>query len=629
MFYTNHTETVTYTMRKDNPFIYVVVQSMTYDPCKPLLSVPSEVFKLDTAWLNCTAGISGLWDPPRVLQPASGPLTPDPTTTSQADPHLISSAVPASIVAPNTPTATTSAGPSPKPLQVFPASSSSSDDPGSSPEPGINRDPASKPQPGPSQNPSPPSDPRASVDPGASVANSEGSGGSIQEGVELHSQYGSSSGPTRANLDPPAPAPTITIGSHTAIVLPNEGVSVNGATMNAGVAPITLDNTPISVGSSYVMIGTSSLALPNVSPDLPSVAPNGHVVIAGTTLLQGGPGATIAGTAVSLGANGLIIGSSTFAISSSVPALTPTLPLIGGQAVHVASNGDVVIAGTTITPGKAGALISGTPVSLGSNGLVVGSSTYAVPAPSSAPTLPSIGGQQVQQAANGGVVVAGTTLLPGTPGMMISGTSVTLDSAGLIVGSSTYALQTSTSAGVYTIGGETITAGPSSEVLLGGQTLSLGGAAATVSGTIISLDSVGLVVGHNTYSIPAASHEAAPLLTFGGRVYTANTLGDFVVGSQTLLPGGAGITISGTPVSLAPSDGDVVAAGETSSIGLGGLIMGGFGGKIATTTSSALANSSVVAFTGQAGRGSDVLDRYGFFLSAIVVLGFGTLAFGL
>lgn len=676
---------------------FILLRTQTYDPCSPLLSVPTEVFSMEPAWSTCTSGISGWWDPPRVLQAASGPLTPDPTTTPEAETILKSPAAPASTMAPAMATATTSAGPPPKPSQLIPASKSkSSVNPGSSLEPGVNSDPASRPQPGSSQNPSPLPDPGASVGPGAGVSDNGGFHGPSQDGPVIQSHYGSSSSATRANLDPPAPALAITIGSHTAIILPDGGLSVNGATITAGAAPITLDNIPILVASTYAMIGTSILNLPIVSPNLPSldghqveVAPNGDVVVAGTTLSQqrsaatiaatveslsanglvfgtstfavptsasnsilplvggqkahvapdgnvvisgitlspGGSAATIAGTVVSLGADGFIAGTSTFVVPS--PATLSTLPLIGSQNIQVAPNGHVVIAGTTLSPGNPGVMVSGTPITLGSNRLIIGSSTYAVPAPSSDPTLSSIGGQQVQQAANGGLVVADTTLLPGTPSMMISGTSLSLGSAGLIVGSSTYGLPRPTPAAVYTISGETITAGPSSAFLLAGQTISLGGPAVAISGTIVSLGSAGLVVGSKTYSIPAASHEAPPLITFGGQVYTANSLGEFVVGSQTLIPGGVGITISGTPVSLAPSDGDIVVGGQTSSINLGGLIMGGFGDGSMTNSPSSLANISIVSFTGQAVRRSDVRDKYLFYLSAMVILGFDALIFRL
>ena len=632
VFYINHTETPHYGGLM-NGFRGVDVQFMTYDPCSPLLSVPSEVYKIDTAWSNCTAGISGLWDPPRVLLSASDPLAPDPTVTSQAEPTFISSAVPASIVTPNTPAATTSAGPSPKPPQVFSALSSSSDDPGSSSMSGNNRDSASKPQSGPSQDPSLLPEPRLSVDPGASVANNGGSGGSIQGDAELQGQYGSSSAVTRANLDPLVPVPSITTGSHTAIVLLSEDSSVNGATITADTAPITLDNSPTLIGSSYAIIGTSSLKLPIVPPNLPSsdghpveITSNGDVVVAGLTLSQGGSAITIAGTVVSLGADGLTVGIST---TKSTSASILTLPLVGDQKVHIGANGDAVIAETTLLSGKPGIMDSGTLITLGFNGLIIGPSTYAVSAPSSDSTLPSIGGQQVQKAASGGVVIAGKTLLPGTPGMMISGISLSLDSAGLIVGSSIYALLMPTPAAIFTIGGETITAGTSSALLLAGQTISLGGPAVTMSGTIISIGSAGLLVGSKTYSIPAASHKTPPLITFGAQVYTVNSIGDFAAGSKSLVPGGAELTISGTPVSLAPSDEDIVVGGKTSSIDLGVLIMGGFGGGSATATSSALANSSIVAFTGQAPKRLDVQDRYTLFFSAVVVAGFGVLTFGL
>ncbi len=141
------------------------------------------------------------------------------------------------------------------------------------------------------------------------------------------------------------------------------------------------------------------------------VASNGDLVVAGLTLSHGASGATIAGTVISLGANGLIIGTSTFAVPT--PASTLTLPLIGGQKVSVGSKGDVVIAGTTILPGKARVIVLGTSVSLGSNGLVIGASTYAGPAAPHATTLPLIRGQPVQQAGDDGVSLYGTTLAPG------------------------------------------------------------------------------------------------------------------------------------------------------------------------------------------------------------------------
>jgi len=613
----------------------LLVQSITYDPCKPLLSVPRAVYNLDPAWSTCTAGISGLWDPPRVLQPASGPLTPDPTTTPQAQTVLTSSAAPASAIAPTTPTATTSAGPALKPSQVIPASSSSRSDadPGSTAEPGANRDSAIIPKQDPSQDPGFFSDSTASTHSEPDIPKNGGLRSFSKEPTELQSQNG---GPPTANLDSPAPPSSPIIGSHTALGLTSKGLSVNGAILTAGSAPVTLDNIPVSVATAYAGIGTSRPALANIPSDTPSfighqieVASDGRVIAAGTTLSQGGSGVTISGTEASLGGSGLVIGTSTFAIRSSTPAIAPTLPsiggqqvqvdphgdviiggttlshggsaatvagtavsfgadgfiigtstfvvptpasastlpLVGGQVVQVAPSGNVVVAGTTISPGKAGAIISGTPVSLGPNGLIIGHSTFTVAVSPVVPTLPLIGGQRIHPAADGGfVVAASTTLQPGAPGTVVSGTSVSLGSQGLVIGSSTYAPPKQQSAAVYTIGGETLIAAPSSAVLVAGQTLSIGGPAVTISKTDVSLGSAGLVVGSKTYNIPTYSNEAPSLITFG------------------------------------------------------------IGGTAAT---SALANSSIAAFTAQAERGSGFWNKHTFFLSAVVAAGFGVLAFGL
>jgi hypothetical protein len=645
----------------------LLVQSITYDPCKPLLSVPRAVYNLDPAWSTCTAGISGLWDPPRVLQPASGPLSPDPTTTPQAQTILTSSAAPASAVAHTTPTATTSAGPAPKPSQVIPASSSSRSNagPGSTAEPGANRDSAIIPKQDPSQDPGFISDSTTSTHSEPDIPKNGGLQSLSKKPTELQSQNG---GPPTANLDSPAPPSSPITGSHTALGLPSKGLSVNGAILTAGSAPVTLDNIPVSVATAYAGVGTSRPALANIPSDIPSfnshqieVASDGRVIAAGATLSQGGSGVTISGTEASLGGSGLVIGTSTFAIRSSTPAIAPTLPsiggqqvslgsngliigtstmavpapasvsalplvggqkvqvapdsnviiggttlshggsaatvagtavslgadgfiigtstfvvptpasastlpLVGGQAVQVAPSGNVVVAGTAISPGKAGAIISGTPVSLGPNGLIIGHSTFTVAVSPVAPTLPLIGGQRIHPAADGGFVVASTTLQPGAPGTVVSGTSVSLGSQGLVIGSSTYAPPKQQSAAVYTIGGETLIAAPSSAVLVAGQTLSIGGPAVTISKTVTSLGSAGLVVGSKTYNIPTYFNEAPSLITFG------------------------------------------------------------IGGTAAT---SALANSSVVAFTAQAGRGSGVWNKHTFFLSAVVAAGFGVLAFGL
>ena len=120
---------------------------------------------------------------------------------------------------------------------------------------------------------------------------------------------------------------------------------------------------------------------------------------------------------------------------------------------------------------------------------------------------------------------------------------------------------------VFTVGGKGYTADASSKFLIEGQTLAPGSTAITLSGTRISLAAGAsqAIVGGSTVAIypagitpaPGAGH--VPVLTFAGSTYSANSLGQFVIGEQTLSPGAA-ITVSGTQVSL-------VAAGNAAMIG--------------------------------------------------------------
>ncbi|KAE9372702.1 hypothetical protein N431DRAFT_536653 [Stipitochalara longipes BDJ] len=80
----------------DNPGSCVKQYSVTYNPCSPVLSVPTKVFALNPLWTGCIQGISAFFDPPYTLTPG-GPLsltTADPATY-HADPQPITSSNPA------------------------------------------------------------------------------------------------------------------------------------------------------------------------------------------------------------------------------------------------------------------------------------------------------------------------------------------------------------------------------------------------------------------------------------------------------------------------------------------------------------------------------------------------------
>lgn len=73
------------------------------------------------------------------------------------------------------------------------------------------------------------------------------------------------------------------------------------------------------------------------------------------------------------------------------------------------------------------------------------------------------------------------------------------------------------------------------------------------------------VMGLSMISLVSATF-GPDLLTLGGHVYTANWLTSFIIGGQTLTPGGV-TTVDGTPISLVPAATDAVLG--TSTVGTG------------------------------------------------------------
>lgn len=150
-------------------------------------------------------------------------------------------------------------------------------------------------------------------------------------------------------------------------------------------------------------------------------------------------------------------------------------------------------------------------------------------------------------------------------------------------------VETSSTPLVATIGGQTLTADSSSAFLLGSQTLSPGGQV-TLSGTTISLASnaATLIVGTST----------EPLIT-----------PTYVIGTQTLAPGGPAITVSGTVYSLESGGSSVVVGGSTTALtALEGSSSGGLGNIIVTVggfeTPSVISSNPTGGFDGTTFNGA-------------------------
>ncbi|KAL8825308.1 MAG: hypothetical protein Q9191_004491 [Dirinaria sp. TL-2023a] len=169
-------------------------------------------------------------------------------------------------------------------------------------------------------------------------------------------------------------------------------------------------------------------------------------------------------------------------------------------------------------------------------------------------------------------VISGQTLTPGGQ-LTIAGTTISLGPSAsvVVVDGSTEAVGHATAAAspVITVAGSTYTANSASAFVIGGKTLTPGGHI-TVSGLPISLapGASQVVVGSVTQAVKPTPAGAAPgYLTIGGSTYTPNSASAFVIGGQTLSPGGH-IIVSGTPISLAPGASQVVVGSSTEALSL-------------------------------------------------------------
>lgn len=101
------------------------------------------------------------------------------------------------------------------------------------------------------------------------------------------------------------------------------------------------------------------------------------------------------------------------------------------------------------------------------------------------------------------VVVGDATLTRNAPGTFIGGTPVSLGSSALVIGTSTIPFPAAGVAPIYTVAGQTVTAGPAG-IAVAGSTISNNGPAVTISGAALSLGSFGLVLnGESTLPIPS------------------------------------------------------------------------------------------------------------------------------
>ncbi|MCJ1465894.1 hypothetical protein MMC07_004513 [Pseudocyphellaria aurata] len=391
---------------------------------------------------------------------------------------------------------------------------------------------------------------------------------------------------TAALIDSADPLPPLTIDGTT--IFPNSASEyvIGSQTLIPGASGIRISGTPISLApsASKIVVGSITAALignanhlPPLTIDGTTILPNSasEYVVGSQTIIPGAPAVTISGTPISLApsASKIVVGSITAALIGNANLLPPLT--IDGTAILPNSASEYAIGSQTLIPGASGIRISGTPISLAPSAskIVVGSITAALIG--NANPLPplTIDGTTIFPNSASEYVIGSQTLIPGASGIRISGTPISLapSASYIVIGGVTAALfKSATPLPPLTIDGTKILPNSASEYIIGSQTLTPGGSAIVISGTRISLApfASALVVDGKTVPLKASqiTDAALPLITISNAVITPNAASQYVIAGQTLVPGGPAITVSGTPISLAPSASYIVIGGITTAL---------------------------------------------------------------
>lgn len=290
---------------------------------------------------------------------------------------------------------------------------------------------------------------------------------------------------------------------------------------------------------------------------------------------------------------------------SSAPTIVLT---VGASAFTLNSQSEFVIGSQTLSPGGPAVTAGTDVVSLASHGTAVvvngQASSLASATSDDAPLsiqsadslasfiLSAIGGIAPSSSLTAAVIALGSstytrdsqsisilgsqTLAPGEAPVTVDETalSLALSATAVVVDGHRSALaplgKVSGSSAPITIGSSIFTPGDGSAFVHGSQTLAPGAAAITVGGSLVSLapSALAVIVNGRTSALQGLEAAATPaaLFTIGSSTYTADSASEFVLGSQTMAPGSAAITVGSSVISLAPSATALVINGQTSAL---------------------------------------------------------------
>lgn len=410
-----------------------------------------------------------------------------------------------------------------------------------------------------------------------------------------------SSGTTAVSNDAPNPSGTTTnAGSNEAtqassvatIPTNHQAVTSGGftETQQTGTLASSIGVSPSASQTTVVVAPVLTLGSSTIAPN-----PYSEYIISSQTLAPGGPAITVGETTYSLAtsASAIVENGQTQTLApvgslSTIPQIT-----IGSSVVVANPSSEFVYESQTISAGGPAITAGSVTYSLATSGSATfvvenGATQHPVPSQTAAPAI-TFGSSVVTANSESAYIVGSQTLEAGGSAIAVGETTyflVTSASSTFVVQNDvTSALsvgaETTTAAPAITIGSSIVTADSASKFIIGTQTLAPGSSAIEVQDTTYSLATSGsstfIVENGVTSALPVAafstapvisvvSNAAAPVITVGSTVLTANPSSEYVIGTQTLAAGSSAIEISGTTYSLASSATAVIIDGNTTPL---------------------------------------------------------------
>ena len=310
-------------------------------------------------------------------------------------------------------------------------------------------------------------------------------------------------------------------------------------------------------------------------------AANGGLIVAGNTIPQGST-TSLRGHVIAANSDNVVVDGTTHSLApvTAHPVEAPiATPLeIANSPVLKAANGALVIAGSTVSQGSTTSLL-GHAISVGSDHVVLDGTTHAfgpiMAHPLETPAPLEIANRPVIKASNGGLVIAGTTIPQGTQTSLF-GHVISVGVSNVIDNGKTFTLAANTEA----VGHQPVTSllyGSSNIVttLTPGATYSSNGHVNTYTGSTPSAltEATSSIIGTTTVPLQQASALSDQI---------------FVEASVSPTPEQLFVEPSASNVEYV-LNGNTATAAAPSDVPLGGLILAGLGGN-----GSALTNSSVL-----------------------------------